>query len=330
MDPTTTFPLLDAAEEHFSVPGPQPGMSLFLRRLAATATADRRRAVLYVHGATFPSALSIAHRFDGRSWRDALCAAGFDVWGLDFYGFGHSDRYAEMNERADANPPLGSAHDAAAQIAVAARFILDREEQASFSLIAHSWGSMAASRFAGNHPSLVDRLVLFAPIARRDALAASPDVNGPAWREVSIADQWTRFVEDVPGNESPVLSRLHFDSWAERYLDSDPQSRSRDPATVRVPAGPFVDIQRAWQGELAYDPGRVRAPVAIIRGAWDRVVTDADARWLFDAFSHSTVKRDVKIGRATHLMHLETMRLALWRESTTFLLGDDVAAAPDH
>jgi hypothetical protein len=28
------------------------------------------RVVLYVHGATFPSAVSIAHRFDGRSLRD--------------------------------------------------------------------------------------------------------------------------------------------------------------------------------------------------------------------------------------------------------------------
>jgi len=29
----------------------------------------------------------VAHRFDGKSWRDALNEAGFDVWGLDFYGF---------------------------------------------------------------------------------------------------------------------------------------------------------------------------------------------------------------------------------------------------
>jgi hypothetical protein len=36
--------------------------------------------VLYVHGATFLSALSIAHRFDGKSWRDALGKAGCDVW----------------------------------------------------------------------------------------------------------------------------------------------------------------------------------------------------------------------------------------------------------
>jgi pimeloyl-ACP methyl ester carboxylesterase len=75
---------------------------------------------------------------------------------------------------------------------------------------------------------------------------------------------------------------------------------------------------------LAYDPSQVRCPVAIIRGEWDGLVGDDDARWLFDAFMHASVKRDIKIGRGTHLMHLEAMRLALWRESIGFLQGCDV------
>jgi len=317
-------PLADG-EEHFLISGPKPDMRLFLRRLGPSSGL-LRGTVLYVHGATFPSGLSIAHRFDGRSWRDALCDAGFNVWGLDFYGFGHSDRYAEMDAPADANSPLGPAEDAAAQLGVAVRFILEHEALASLSLITHSWGSMPAGRLASEHPTLVDRLVLFAPIAQRDPPSSSPRPNGPAWRVVSVEDQWARFVEDVPQGEPPVLAAAHFTDWARRYLDSDPESRSRDPAGVKTPSGPFVEILRAWNGELAYDPARVSAPVAIVRGAWDSLVTDADARWLFDAFSHSAAKRDIKIGRGTHLMHLETMRAALWRESATFLLGDDVAA----
>ena len=54
---------LDCREEHFRIAGPRDGMSLFLRFLpAANSRFQPRRAVLYVHGATFPSALSIAHR----------------------------------------------------------------------------------------------------------------------------------------------------------------------------------------------------------------------------------------------------------------------------
>jgi pimeloyl-ACP methyl ester carboxylesterase len=133
-------PKLDAREEHFRVEGPREGLSLFLRFLPAASGLKPPRAVLYVHGATFPSALSIAYRFDGRSWRDALCEAGFDVWGLDFYGFGHSDRYAEMDQPALDNPPLCQAADAAKQLEAGVRFILAHQAIAKLSLIAHSFG----------------------------------------------------------------------------------------------------------------------------------------------------------------------------------------------
>ena len=124
-----------------------------------------------------------------------------------------------------------------------------------------------------------------------------------------------------------MLSPDHFEEWGERYLDSDPESRAREPAGVKTPLGPFSEIIRAWQGQLAYDPARVRAPVAIIRGEWDSLMRDDDARWLFDAFTQAPIKRDIKIGRGTHLMHLEAMRLALWEESIGFLRGDDAASA---
>ena len=319
-------PRLDPREEHHLLPSPIEGLQLFLRRLSPQDAA--KGIVLYVHGATFPSALSIAHRFDGRSWRDDLNAAGFHVWGLDFHGYGESDRYPEMAEAADAHPPLGRAEDASRQIAAAARFILDHHAARRLSIIAHSWGTIAAARFAGEHPQLLERLVLFGPISRRAPSVQERPPAQPAWRIVSLEDQWTRFVEDVPAGDQPVLSRAHFADWGERYLDSDPDSRRRSPAGVRIPAGSVADILDAWHGNLAYDPALVRAPVTIIRGAWDGVVPDDDARRLFDALTSSPIKRDIKIGRATHLMHLETMRFALYRESIAFLQGGDEARMP--
>lgn len=318
---------LDPRERHFRIPGPLAGMRLFLRQLSPSE-GQAHRAVLYVHGATFPSALSVAHRFEGRSWRDALCEAGFTVWALDFYGFGCSDRYPEMDAPAGDHPPLGLAVEAAEQLATAVRFILEYERLSALCLISHSWGSMAAGRFAGAHAALVDRWVLFAPIARREPARREPTPTGPAWRLVSIEDQWSRFVEDVPPDAPPVLSKLHFEDWARRYLASDPGSLDRTPPAVKIPMGPSVEILRAWQGELAYDPAFVQAPVGIIRGSWDGLVPDEDARWLFDAFSRSPIKRDIKIGGGTHLMHLEAMRLALWRESVGFLLGGDTSPVP--
>lgn len=331
IQPAETRSLLDSRERHFRIPSDRAGLSLFLRYLAATTPLGAgvsRKAVLYVHGGTFPSALSIAHRFDFHSWRDALCAAGYDVWALDFHGFSIlSDRYPEMAEPAERHPPLGRTEDASRQVEVAARFIAGRYGVSErISIIAHSWGTMAVGHFAGRCPELVDRLVFFAPITWRHSTASAPRL--PAWKLVTLQDQWDRFTADTPKGEPPVLLERHFHEWGERYLDCDPESRMRTPPAVRVPLGPFQDIYDAWAGRLAYDPGLIRAPVGIIRGEWDSMCTDADGRWLFDALASSPLKRDVKLSRGGHLMHLEEGRYALYRETLTFLEGTDSVPEP--
>jgi alpha-beta hydrolase superfamily lysophospholipase len=251
-------PALDPREEHFRFPSAQGDLSLFLRYMPPNASAAAGD-VVDVHGGTFPSALSVAHRFDGRSWRDELCAAGFHVWGLDFPGFGLADPYPEMSEPAPAHAPLGRAAECSRHLETAIRFICERRRVLRVSLIAHSWGTIVAGDLAGRCPEFVDRLVFFGPIARREPRGGRQRL--PAWRLISLKDQWERFVADVPADAAPVLSREHFDEWGEAYLGADPASRTRSPAAVKVPSGAFQDIYDAWAGELAYDPARVRAPV---------------------------------------------------------------------
>ena len=226
-----------------------------------------------------------------------------------------------MAEPAERHGVLGLADTAGRQLEHAARWICAYQGVPRISIIAHSWGTIAAGRVAGACPELVERLVFFGPITWR-AAKGEPQ-RYPAWRLVSLDDQWKRFTDDVPVGEAPVLARRRFDEWGERYLDSDPDSHTRSPASVKIPSGPWQDIADAWSGQLAYDPGLIRAPVAIIRGEWDSLATDADARWLFDTMRASPLRRDVKIARATHLIHLEENRHALYREAETFLLGDD-------
>src|SRR5271163_1168738 len=52
---------LDPREEHVRIASPIAGLSLFLRHLPPTnaAAGEANRVVLYVHGGTFPSALSV-------------------------------------------------------------------------------------------------------------------------------------------------------------------------------------------------------------------------------------------------------------------------------
>jgi pimeloyl-ACP methyl ester carboxylesterase len=309
--PMTDAPKLDPRENHVRIPSSHAGLYLYLRHLPPAEGTPSRGVVLYVHGGTFSSALSIAHRFDGRSWRDELSDAGFHVWALDFHGFGNfSDPYPDS----DPNIPLGRTADASGQLQQAVRHILTHHGTDRLSLIAHSWGTMVAGHFAGRCPEMVDRMVFFGPIARRTPSAEAPKL--PAYRMISLQDQWDRFTADVPPDQPPVLSRRHFDEWGQAYLDSDPQSRGRSPQAVKTPSGAFQDIFDAWAGTLSYDPTLIAAPVAIIRGKWDSMCADADAASLLDAIPTAV---DVKIPRATHLMHLEEGRFALYRETEASL-----------
>ncbi|HEY5262627.1 MAG TPA: alpha/beta hydrolase [Solirubrobacteraceae bacterium] len=286
----------------------------------------RRLPVLFVHGTTFPSELASFYRFDGESWSDALTDAGFDAWALDFAGYGRSARYPEMAGAPDAVPPLGRVPAAATQIGRACGYVREQTGTDRVSIVAHSWGTLAAGRYAASRPEHVEQLVLFGPIARREILAEVP--NLPAYRDVTLQEQFDRFVEDVPDGHPPVLE--DFDRWAARYLASDPDAHSRELPNVRIPAGPTADILGAWAGYFPYDPGAIRASVLIVRGEWDSLCKESDANWLKERLSAAAEVSNVVIDRATHLMHLEHGRHELHAVCTEFLNRAEAARAPSR
>jgi pimeloyl-ACP methyl ester carboxylesterase len=299
-----------------------PAGTLLLRNLPDNGNESSPGApVLYVHGATFPSALSLFWRFDGVSWADKLAGAGFDAWGFDFIGFGGSSRPSEMSRNPAGEPPIGRADDAAEQIKAVVDFIRQERNLSRISIIAHSWGTIAAGRYAGQHPDAIDRLVFFGPITQR-ALRHLPDPETlGGWRYITVAEQWMRFTEDVPQGHPPVLLDGHFRRWAAAYIAIDRSSQTRDPPSVAIPNGPAADITAAWRGNLAYDPGAIHAPTLIVRGEWDSLVQDTDAAWLRTQLSNAQIVRDVTIRKGSHLMHLEESRHQLHQASIDFLTG---------
>lgn len=278
-----------------------------------------RGCALYVHGATFPSGLAVGFKFDGLSWMDDLASAGIDAWAFDFQGYGGSSRYREMNDAPAANGPLGRAPIAAEQIEAVARFVLEHTNRDRLHLIAHSWGTQPAALFTLRNPERIDRLVLFAPILRRELPNLPRPESLPAYRFWTIEEQRNRFAEDVPKGHAAVLMERHFERWAPAYLATDPESATRTPPSVITPAGPQADVLASWSGTLPYEPCALRAATLVVRGAWDSLCTDTDVRWLRSAFHRGVPLRDVKIPKATHLMHLEAGRFRLYRATREFL-----------
>lgn len=289
--------------------------ALSVRRLAGAG-----RSLLYVHGATFPAALSINYRIDGQSWADDLNARGFDVWSFDFAGYGGSERPPAMAGFGSGAVP-GRANEAEGQIERVVSHMLTAIGRTRISIISHSWGTIPAGRFAGRHPELVERLILFGPIAeRRQGRKAG---TTPALL-VTAADQWRSFQSGVPEGEPPVISEQCFGQWASAYLASDPAASTRTPPSVAVPAGPDADLADAWSGNLPYDPSEIQAPTLILRGEWDPVTPDADAASLLKAMTGVPGgARDVKLPRGAHRMHLETNRQALFDAAAAFLAEDE-------
>ncbi|MBS0520224.1 MAG: alpha/beta fold hydrolase [Proteobacteria bacterium] len=277
--------------------------SLFIRRQPVIGAP----AVLYVHGATFPSALSVGFDFGGApssgSWLDDWNRRGFDAWAFDFAGFGESGRYPEMQEPADRHAPPGRAEQAAAQIAAVLVLVRRETGRQRVSLVAHSWGGMPTGLASIAAPAAVERLILFGPIARR---TGSVPVTLPAWSDVTADAQHARFVEDVPTDHAPVLEG--FDRWAPVYLASDPDAAARMPPAVRIPNGPRADIADAWAGRLAWDPAKLTRPLTVVRGAWDSLCRAGDAAMLLDEAREAPERADIVLDAGTHLMHLETGR----------------------
>jgi pimeloyl-ACP methyl ester carboxylesterase len=302
------------ADEVLHLPGKDGEPSLLVRRQGGTGPA-----VLYVHGATFPSALSVAWRFEGRSWMDHLAAHSFDAWAFDLAGYGGSDREAGM-QGPDNAAPIGRAREAVSQLARVVDYICNATGQTRIALVAHSWGSLVAGLYASEVPDRVRRLCLFGPIGWRDQLDVATAPSAPAWRLITVAAQHARFVRDVPEAHDPVLIEPGIATWGAAYLATDPDAHTRTPPAVKVPGGPEADIQAAWSGDLAYAPGLIRAPTLVVRGEWDSVSNDKDAAWLLAHLAHPA-RQDVKIAKGTHLMHLERSREGLFAAVNDFLVA---------
>ena len=314
--------------ERYEIRDPTTGLMIAVSR----AEPNHRRSkvpIVYMHGGTFPSELAVGYRFDGVSWRDCMLDTGREVWAFDFLGFGASGRFPAMSASPIGIAPLGRTPEASAQLAAVVSQVLQTTGQPRVALIAHSWGTMAAGKFAGEHPQEVERIVFFAPIVERRPAgeAASPGTSSaalgaaaqlPAWMPMTLAAQFKRFTEDVPHDHAPVLSQAHFDVWGAGYLATDPIGGRETPPSVHVPLGPVADIRTAWHGHLSYDPSLIKAPLRIVRGEWDSLSNDADAAWLIGKLGSST-KDDAKLAAGTHLMHLEEGRTRVYAATESWL-----------
>jgi pimeloyl-ACP methyl ester carboxylesterase/heme-degrading monooxygenase HmoA len=274
--------------------------------------------VLCIHGASFPSTLAFGFRMGNKSWMDNLAENGYDVYALDFLGYGNADRYPEMQAASTSGPSLGRATEVYRDIDKAVDLIIKKTGKAKVYLIAHSWGSSVAAMYATKFPDKVVKLVLFAAITtRQDSTAYTNSANS---YEIMTPEQRVNAMKSLtPEGKACQLEPEIFETWGNSWLLSDPLAKKLNAESIRFPAGYAPDVEDMLHNKPFYNPADITMPTLVIRGEWDSYPNNADAEKLFRSFENAPGKKYVVIEKGTHVMHLEKSRYQLYDETLRFL-----------
>jgi pimeloyl-ACP methyl ester carboxylesterase len=315
-----------SVNDHFVQSSAEADATLYLReRLPAGADPKQlEKAVLFVHGATYPG-VTFDLELDGYDWMTQVAMAGFAAYALDLRGYGRSTRPAAMADPPEKNAPFSRAKDAVADVGDAVEFILDRTGADRVDLVGWSWGTVITGMYAAEHGDKVDKLVLYAPIYSLEnpdgkAWLADPGKQDElkqlgAYRTVDFDQTSGRWASQiVPEDKSRWRDEEVLQTWFAALLATEPEGAE----VVRAPNGVLVDLWEVFHARPLYDASRIEAPTLIIRGDADWDSTQEDAFGLFEALGAED-KQYIVIGDATHFLSLEKRAPMLIRQVQAFL-----------
>ena len=164
----------------------------------------------------------------------------------------------------------------------------------------------------------MDGLVQFGPVT---VLSSGADEGTPpAYRLITPDRLWAKFKQwSEAAGDPPALDDRMYDAWAKAVLDSDPESRTRTPPSVKIPNGRAADGIAIASGHFPYDPAKITVPTLIVMGETDEVATFPGAQWLLGALRHAPQRRLVVIGHASHTIQYEAERGQLYKVISDFV-----------
>jgi alpha-beta hydrolase superfamily lysophospholipase len=235
---------------------------------------------------------------DDYSLMDKFVEYGFDVWTMDFEGYGHSSSSAGNSNVADGVEDLKAASE----------LVFKETGQTRFHLYGESGGALRAGAFAMEEPERVRRLVLsaFTWTGKGSETLAKRTEDGEYYRTHNTRPRDRNmvrsiFTRDKPGTSDPAVAEAMAD--AELALGSS------------VPTGTYVDMTTKLP---LVDPTKLTMPVQIVRGEFDGIATEDDLL----AFFGKLATRDrefVVLPGAAHSVALGVNRSQFWHVMRAFL-----------
>jgi pimeloyl-ACP methyl ester carboxylesterase len=244
-----------ASHEHWTQSN---GRKLFMAE-KRSPTGPVNGTILLVHGSSMGSQgfdLSIPGDEDA-SIPDWFASRGFDIWRMDFIGYGRSDK-----------PPdhLATVAQGVPDLLAATDYIMKTRNTGPLMLVGFSSGALRAALFAQLHPERVKRVALDAMVYTGKG---SPTLKKRAERLSEWQSSVTRPID--PAFLLSTMTRDH----AETAMESrkKPYIDSILAIETTVPNGTYIDM---CANLPVCDPKQIKVPTAILRGQYDGIASDED------------------------------------------------------
>ena len=275
---------------------------LFRKRRTAPKAGERPLPVLFLsHGSSMSGRPTFDLTVPGRgeySLMNVFAGYGFDVWTMDFEGYGRSTRTDGNSNIAEGVRDLKAGTD----------LILKETGQSRMHFFGESSGGLRAASFAMSYPDRVDRLVLAAFTYTGEG---SPTLTDRA-KQLDFYKTHNRrprdrnmirsiFTRDKAGTADPAVG----EALANAEL----------PFGDTVPTGTYLDMTANLP---VVDPLKVHAPVLLVRGEYDGIATEDDLVSFYRKLPNRDRQLIVLPGMA-HSVVLGINRDQLWHVMHGFL-----------
>lgn len=277
------------------------GLYVYRKRITPPEAAAGKLPVLFlVHGSSASGRSSFDLQVPDRDYSlmDHFASLGYDVWTMDFEGYGRSDK-------TQGNSNISSGAD---DLSEAMKIVARETGAKQVFMYGGSSGALRACLYAQRNPGRVARLIASALVytgagsptlaKRREKLE---EYRASPRRKVDRAFIHSMFTRDKPGTSEMLAA----DALADAEL----------ALSDSVPTGTYLDMCAHLP---LVDPAKIDCPVCVIRGEYDGIATEEN---LFDFFAKlpSKDKQFVFISGLAHAATLGINRHKFWHAMHAFM-----------
>jgi len=271
------------------------------RRDAGRADGKPMPVLFLVHGSSLSGRSTFDLTVPGAgeySMMNVFARLGYDVWTMDFAGYGRSSAAPGNSDVASGVEDLKAASEVVAQAT----------GRQKFHFLGESSGALRAAAFAVARPDRVDRLALESfvwtgkgspTLAKRAQDVAYFQTHDRRLRDRAMIR--SIFTRDKPGTSDPRVAEALADVEL-KFGDT-------------VPTGTYLDMVAHLP---LVDPAKLEAPVLMLRGQYDGIASLDDVLAFF-ALLPNPDRQFTLLAGAAHAIGLGLNRAQLWHALHAFL-----------